>query len=500
MFLLQSIISGLFRLGNIMILARLLLPQEMGRVAVVGIIYAFMQFVGAFGLNNASPLVVPQEEQNGQMERVRFFLRRSVAIVLTSSMSLALLLFVFLPLFVSPETLAPSLLWLVLVIGPFSSLEVFLDSFLLARYNVRPLVAGRILFDLSRVLLTVLLVMDGLGATGVVVGWFLGEVIAVSVFGSLVGRGLPKVSSPIVMRPILGFALSTMLFQTVDVTIQNTDRVILLQLTGLSSLGVYDVLLGMLFLISFISLSLSSAVYPYLTQTRVRLQGFDGWGYGMGRLVSMLLRYMMMLLLPISIVAAMNSHLVLTVFLGPAYAEYPNASLSFSILILSYVAWGAVYGIHISLRSLGEVKFFAAVGVGIIFFEIQGCLFLTSMLGLFGSALVRAMYIVLLCVTGLARLRQRGVVGLSSVAKSVGRIVAASVICGTAVVFVAPTGILSFVFWAAISMGLYVVLLFLFREIAESDFRIARSILPLAYHRLLDRIETVYLKGSSGSP
>jgi O-antigen/teichoic acid export membrane protein len=498
-FLLQSLVSGVFRLGNIMVLTRLMFSQDLGRVAIMGMIYAFMQFLGAVGLNNASPLVVPQEERSGQLGRVRSFLKRSIAIILISSLSLVLLLHFVLPLFVTQLTLEPDLLWLVLVIGPFSSLEAFLDSFLLARYHVGPLVGGRIMFDVSRFAFTVMLVVNGFGAMGVAIGWFIGEIIAVLVFGSVAMSGLPKVSSPIVMRPVLVFALSSMLFQTVDVTIQNTDRVILLRFTGLTSLGVYDIILGMLFLISFISLSVSSAVYPVLTRTRVGLQGLPGWGRSMGRLISMLLRYIVMLLLPISAIASMNSHLVLSVVLGSAYADYPDASLSFSVLILSYVIWGVVYGIHAGLRSLGEVKFFAVVGFGIIFFEIASCWYLTSLLGLLGTAFVRAMYIALLCVTGLVRLRQRGIVGLASVGVSVCRIVAASVICGLLVYLAAPSSVPSFLFWMAIAMALYVLLLFLFGEITEHDFRIARYVLPSSLMPVVNRIQRVYHKGSSSS-
>jgi O-antigen/teichoic acid export membrane protein len=47
-----------------MVLTRLLFSQDLGRVAIIGMVYAFMQFLGAFGLNNASPLVVPQEERS----------------------------------------------------------------------------------------------------------------------------------------------------------------------------------------------------------------------------------------------------------------------------------------------------------------------------------------------------------------------------------------------------------------------------------------------------
>ncbi len=219
----------------------------------------------------------------------------------------------------------------------------------------------------------------------------------------------------------------------------------------------------------------------------------------MGRLVSLLLRYILLLLLPISTIASINSYLVLSVVLGSSYADYPGASLSFSVLVLSYVVWGVVYGIHASLRSLGEVKFFAVVGIGIVFFEIGSCWYLTSLLGLFGSALVRAMYIALLCITGLVRLRQRGIVGLASLAVSVGRITAASIACGMLVFLAAPSGFLSFLFWVAVAMALYVLLLFLFREITERDFRIARSVFPSSLLPLVNRIERVYHKGSSGS-
>ncbi|MCF2137059.1 MAG: hypothetical protein K9W43_07405 [Candidatus Thorarchaeota archaeon] len=56
----------------------------------------------------------------------------------------------------------------------------------------------------------------GFGVIGVVVGWLLGELAVVTVFGLAATRPLKVKSSPIDMRPVLAFAPPSLLFQTVD--------------------------------------------------------------------------------------------------------------------------------------------------------------------------------------------------------------------------------------------------------------------------------------------
>ncbi|MCF2137583.1 MAG: oligosaccharide flippase family protein [Candidatus Thorarchaeota archaeon] len=491
-FLSQSIISGVFRVVNIMILTRLLLQQEMGQIAVLGIIYGVMQFLGAVGLNYASPLVVPEEEFHGRLDRVKGFLRRSVSLILTSSAILILLVVGIAPYLISSTILSSQLILLVALICPFSALEAFLDSFLLARYQVRHLAAGRILFDITRVLATVSLVIMGFGIIGVVVGWLLGELAAVFVFGLAATRPLKVKSSPIDMRPVLAFALPSLLFQTVDVTIQNTDRIILLVITDLSSLGVYDVLLGILFMMSFVSLAVSTALYPVLTKLRLNHTA-EGDLRGFGDAVGMLLRYIIMLLLPVAIIAALNAHIIIQVLFGASYANFPNASLAFSLLLLSYAVWGIVYALHTVLRSMGESRFFLLAGLGIIVFEIMACWYLTSLYGLLGSAITRSLYIMLLLILSLARIRQHGIRGIGRVSVSVAKIGFASVISGVFVWWIAPVSFLSLVIWLGASLGIYVALLFLIHEVNPLDFQVARHLLPLRLQGLANWIERKYL-------
>jgi O-antigen/teichoic acid export membrane protein len=493
----QAAVTGLLRVLNLAILTRLLIQEEMGQIAFLGIIYGFMQFLGALGLNHASPLVVPEEEAKGSIGRIKSFLKRATVIILISSSAMSVLVLFLSPLLFASSVVSSDLIRLVLIIAPFSALETFLDSFLLARYSVKNLAGGRILFDIARIVGTIGLVLLGMGVEGVMIGWLIGELVAVIVFGSAALRGLKVRSVAIEMTPVLAFALPNLAFQTIDVTIQNVDRLILLHLTELAALGVFDVILRILFMLSLLSLTIASAVYPILTRIRIDLDGEgEDWEREMGKVITNLVRYILILLLPIAVIAALNSFVVLEILFGLSYAAYPNASLSFSILVLTYALWGVIYAIHTTLRSMGEAKFFIAAGLCIITFEVIGAWFLIMWFGLLGSAIIRSLYVFLLFLASLGRLKQRGVVGLGSAGASVLRVGAASAIAGFLVFLVHPTGVIDLAIWVLCGVALYVLLLFVFREAQALDFQIARAILPAKLHGVVLRIERAYSRES----
>jgi O-antigen/teichoic acid export membrane protein len=494
--MLQSIISGVFRILNLAVLTRLLFRYEMGVLAVLGIVYGFMQFIGALGLNHASPLVISELESDGRVGYIRSYLYRSTILIIITSSLISLGLFILLPLIVSFSGIAEALYLFLILIAPFSALEVFLDSFLLARYDVSRLTAGRIIFDCARLVGTVLLVLAEMGVAGVVIGWLLSEVVAVILFGLASFHDLPLTTDDIPMKPVLAFAIPSLLFQTVDVTIQNLDRIILHRLTDLDTLGVYDVFLRLLFMLSFLSLALSTSIYPVLTRLRVRYERV-GDQVSLERVVSLLARYVLLLLAPIGFIVSLNSHAVLEILFGPLYADFPNASIAFSLLVLGYVLWGLVYAIHTVLRSLGEERFFILVGIGVILFEVVGCWYMTSLLGLFGCAIVRCIYIVMLLLTALLRLKQRGVRSLPNMGLTSMRVVTSSVISGLLVFLIAPQGLLMLLLSVGATLLVYISLLLLFGEAKALDFRLLKAILPVRLHGLLDTLSTRFASPES---
>ncbi len=184
-----------------------------------------------------------------------------------------------------------------------------------------------------------MIVVIGMPVAGVMFGWLLGEVVAVLAFAAVAFHGLPQQHQALPIQPVLASPLPNLMFQSIDVTIQNTDRVVLLHLTDLAALGVYDVFLRVMFLSSLVSLTIATSLYPILT--RVRLDSSDGDdGNSMNNVVLLLVRYVLMPLLSLSIIFAMNSFQVISVLFGPSYTTYPNALLAFAILLVTYSVWG----------------------------------------------------------------------------------------------------------------------------------------------------------------
>ncbi|MEM2143124.1 MAG: oligosaccharide flippase family protein [Candidatus Thorarchaeota archaeon] len=488
-FLTQAVFLGLSRVIVVMLLTRLMLQSEMGQVAIVGIIYGVMQFLGAAGLNHAAPRIVARADAMGDGGSIRSFLHQSARIVFAISLLLDSVLLVISPLIITVAALRNEILFLILFIAPLSSLNVLLDSFLMGRYRVRDLIVGRTTFELVRMTVATVLVLSRLGVMGVVIGWATAELAEFVLYVNSSTKGLPSVSTKIDMRPVLAFGMPSLIFQTTDVAIQNLDRVILFYQTDLSVLGVYDVLLGLLFMMSFVSISISVSLYPILTRVQHTVSSSRRENDALSHATSMLLRYVLLLLLPGAIIVAVNAELVLQGLVGSSYAHFPYASLSFASLIIFYVLWGLVYALHSVLRSVGESRYFWSVSLFVIFVEVVGCWYLTAALGLLGASVTRCFYITLLFLTAVGRARQRGVRLSGSLVGSAVRIGSASLLSGYLMLLVSPSGLLPVLSFILLSLAVTAALLFLLREIRHYDLDVVRAVVPSRLQGLLNRLE-----------
>jgi O-antigen/teichoic acid export membrane protein len=490
----QSMVTGLLRILSIMILARLLLQSEMGQIALLGVIYGVTQFLGALGLNHASPLYLGKAEEEGDFSIVRSFLNKSVLLIMGASVTIAIILLAFLPQIITSGFLTYDLVLFASLLIPLSSLDVFLDSFLLGRYKVRLLVASRMAFEGARFFFSILLVLLGMGVFGVLVGWIIGEGIGVIVFSAASRFNLPPYKGSIRMLPVLGFALPSLVFQTIDVTIQNADRLILLTLTGLETLGVYDVLLSLLFLMSFFSLSVSTSLYPILTRIRYSSDSLENQQQDSAAATGLLVRYILLFLLPVSVFLAMHAELILAILVGNSYSTYINASLSFAILSLAYLLWAITYSLHSVLRSAGEKRFFVYVGIFVITFEIVGCWILTSVMGLLGATIIRAIYIGVLFITAVIAVQRSSPLERTPLLRSTAKIAFSSVLCSVCFFFFPPIDLISLVLRIILLSFLYIGMLFVTKEITKFDFTLAAMLFPDSINTFIRRLERAYLK------
>ncbi|MHA1636973.1 MAG: lipopolysaccharide biosynthesis protein, partial [Candidatus Thorarchaeota archaeon] len=268
-------------------------------------------------------------------------------------------------------------------------------------------------------------------------------------------------------------------------------------LTDLPTLGVYDVVLGILFMMSFVSLAVSISLYPVLTRLRLDESDSAKKDEATTLAVGHLVRYISILLFPLAIIATMNSERILFFLFGTSYSGYPDASLSFSILLIVYVLWGITYAFHTVLRSMGEIRFFIAAGIGIIIIEIIACWYLTAMFGLLGAVSVRVVYVILLFVISYIRLRQRDIHLTRTSLYSVSKILTASLVAALVVYLTTPDNIVFFGLMTFVALLLYILCLFGIREIKVIDFRMLRILFPERSHKIITRIETSYLKEES---
>jgi len=488
----QTLFAGVARMVNLAILARLLLQVEMGQIAILAIVFGFMQFFGALGLNYASPLFVSEYEEKKSMGKIKGFLFKSIFLILLLSFCLVLIVPSIFDIAFGWAGIATTLVFLVVIIGPLSSLEVFLDSFLLARYDFTRLTLGRIIFDVTRLSLTVFFVLNGFGVAGVLTGWLLSEGAAVVIYSGFAMRGLKIPYEAVAIVPIITFSIPNLIFQTIDVAIQSIDRSVLGFFVGVDSLGVFDVILRVLLVFSLLSISISTSLFPFMTRQRVRLETSQNYYSGMTDMVHKLVRYVLIVLSPLAIISAINSRSILWLLFGSNYADYPDASISFSLLLLTYTLWGIVYSIHTVLRSMSEARFFLVAGALIIVIEITIGWFLIPLFGLFGAALTRTLYVLILFVITYIKIRRLGILRLISLIPSVVRIATASIIAGLLVFLISPIGLLSMGFWLVVAMVSYFILLFVLKEVTEFDFKLASSILPSIFQSLLARIKTRY--------
>jgi len=490
----QTIFSGVLRMLSLAVLARLLLQEEMGQIAILTIVFGFMQFIGALGLNYASPLFIPEYEKKGHMGLIKAFLLKSMLLIILTSILLIVIVLIFFETMLGWSGIGESLVLLVVIIGPFSSLEVYLDSFVLARSKYIHLTIGRIIFEIVRFVIIVILVLSGFGVAGVLGGWLFSEFVAVVFFFKVVIKDLDVPYEKLAISSIIGFSLSNLIFQIIDVSIQSIDRLVLGVFVNMNSLGVFDVLLRFLQIFSLLSLSISTSLFPFITRKRVELESSQDHNSGIASIVYNLIRYVLIILLPIAIVSAINSHSLLLLLFGSNYAEFPNAVLSFSLLLMTYTLWGVVYSIYTVLRSMGQGRFFLISGILIIVIELSTSMYLISKFELLGASITRSIYVFLLFLIAYAKLRELGISKLGKIIPSLLRILLASLAAGLFVWLLSPEGIIPMLISMVMAVGIYFALIFLLKEAIESDFRTVKLVLPSMFHSFIDKLWIYYNK------
>lgn len=358
--------------GGTLVIARLLLPRDIG---VMALATALVGLVGHFaGLGLGPAFVVRQDLDRAQ-------LRTAFSLFALSGIGTAAVVAAAAPLsgraLRNPQT--TSVMLAVAVPLLFSGVTLFYESALQRELRFRPLFVARAARAAAGVGLSIVLAAAGAGVWSLVGGWALGEAVMLAVLlarsGDRVRPAWDRAVAASLLRSGWGFVLQSV-FSFVE---QNTDYVVVGRALGASPLGSYS----MAFRIA--ELPYESVVEPIAQATfpgfaRLRQRGEDPSGAFLA-----ILRLTSVCVVPFGMVLVGASVPAVRTVLGPHWSAVT------SVLPLLAV-WGTVRGVSATIgwfvSSTGHAARLGRAYSRLVLLSIPAVVLAVQHLGLPGAALV----------------------------------------------------------------------------------------------------------------
>jgi len=273
----------------------------------------------------------------------------------------------------------------------FFCLSLTISNLFLGFNRIKEMALLNVAGNLARQITAVSLLLYGLGLTGLVVGWTLGDMVYTILSISVMWKGRHIKMSPIkVIIPNLKmFArFSWPLFLTgVVIFLYNWfDRAILLVYASLSEVAVYGVALQAFTVLSLIPSALSMTLFPYYSEQYGRNK-HENIVAG----VQASTRYVTLLFTPLALGLMITANSTITLFGGPSYA---SGDTILAILSLSGAlsSMGAAFGTLLLVYEMTPTVLLinaASVGVSLVPSPL-----LLPLFGATGMAIVRGIALI----------------------------------------------------------------------------------------------------------
>ncbi|MEM3737526.1 MAG: oligosaccharide flippase family protein [Candidatus Bathyarchaeia archaeon] len=396
----QSFVNAIIGVLLFMFMARFLTQTEMGVYGASRIITTAAGMVGLLGLDYAVTRYVPLLKAKGDDLKAASTAKRILIIsVSTASITTATLFILAQPLAeVALGSQGYVAFFQVVALATFLAvMESMALGFLQALQKFARLAWARFAAQIARMVLTVVLLIIGLGVTGVVLGWMLFSVVVVSFATPVVwrqlfrqdpGQGAPREAIP--LKELLNFSLPLMGVYTLAYATNSIDQLIVLCFLGVDILGVYVVVMNAAAVISTIfGLPLMMTLTPSMSETHGQ-QGIEG----VSDALRMSSRYISLLFVPASLVLAALSPLALFILGG---AVYVDGTLPLALICIGMSTYGFSVAITSALIAIGKTRVVLAILAVASAVELIGSLSISAFYALSGVALGRAlMYLTML--------------------------------------------------------------------------------------------------------
>jgi O-antigen/teichoic acid export membrane protein len=264
----QNILSTIIGVLGYSFLTRSVSQVDVSALAGLTLLATFLQILSDPGLSSSLAKFV--SELRDRDEGTASYLISAITFrgVIASTLSLLLLLIPewFSTTLFKTTTYSPAIRLLSLDLL-LISLTPLLSSFFLGAGRLKAIAFCGVASTSARWAAIVLLLLKGFGIQGVVLGWILGDLLALALYSISVSRsgalGNLAFNFTQIISKLLGFSIPLYAASLISFLYSYYDRTIILALLPLSDLGVYDVASKVLSVLVAFTTPPSSALFPY---------------------------------------------------------------------------------------------------------------------------------------------------------------------------------------------------------------------------------------------
>ena len=295
-----------FRIGSIVVLARLLTPDDYGLLAMVWPITGFLATAGALGLSEA---VIQRPRVTHDQASTLFWINAGMGVLLTAAVALSA------PL-VAAFYGRDELVAVTLAIAPtllLSSLMVQHQALLLRQLRFRSVAIRSFIVGIAEIGLSIVAALAGLGYWALVVGQAGAALVSLVIVWSAVKwrPGRPVRRSGV--RELVSFGGGVSTFRILDFASKNMDNIFIGKFLGADQLGLYSRGYGLLMLpLQQVHGPLANVVRPTMAGLWPEPDRYRRYYLGA-------LSGLCFVVAPLVVVLAVLADQVVTVLLGPQW-------------------------------------------------------------------------------------------------------------------------------------------------------------------------------------
>jgi PST family polysaccharide transporter len=332
----QYVVMALFYM--IVTKTNILSQSDIGTISILGFLASTFSLLTLARLPTAlvkfssEKLGTKQEEETAAIQKA---IIKTVVILSVIGITIAILFSQFFSIHFWNNTEYVILLIMNFAYAFLSNLIVLCRSTLHALYLFGKMAAINIIYIISSRIIATLLAFLNMGVTGVVIGYIVGSIIALTV-GVIVLRGkLPKTTTNTSLKPLFTFSFPLFLGSITGVILNWADIVVITSLMkDMSLTGIYSIAVSSAGTLTMLYASMNTTIFPAISAQH---------GLKKPENISILIkttsRYLIYVLFPSCVGLAIVAPTALTFFYGPGYAagSIPLAILSITTIIMAFV-------------------------------------------------------------------------------------------------------------------------------------------------------------------